>query len=246
MRKGFYPRKTMIACPVCQAENDDFATTCKACKAFIQNRIPNLDLFQTLWNIIESPRSTFHQIVLAEHKNFSLFLFTLFGISLSFTAFWYFKLGNRFESLFDLIGWALMAGIAIGLATAVLLTAIYHLIAKLLGGSSSLRNSFAVLAYSSAPIIGSLVFILPIELLTFGMFLFTSNPHPYTIKPISYVVLIGFDTAVAIWSIVLAMVGTMVSHKVNFLKSVFVVMIAIGITGMALFAIASSLRILNQ
>lgn len=236
----------MIACPVCQVENDDFATTCKACKAFIQNRIPNLDLFHTLWKIIESPRSTFHQIVLAEHKNFSLFLFSLFGISLSFTAFWYFKLGDRFESLFDLLGWAFLTGIGIGLAMAVMLTTVYHLVAKLFGSSTSVRNSFAVLAYSSTPIIASLVFVLPIELLTFGMFLFTSNPHPYTIKPISYVVLIGFDIAVALWSIILLLVGTMVSHKINFLKSVFVVLIAVSTTGMALLTIASSFSLLNE
>lgn len=177
----------MIKCTVCLTENDEFATICRQCKAFLQDRIPNLDLFETGWRVLESPHKAFRVITLAEHKNYSLFLFTLFGISLSFTGFWFFRLGNRFASLLDLMPWAFGAGIVLGFAVAAILPLAYFLFAKMAGGSTGYRTSLAVLGYSLTPIALSLFLVLPIELLTFGMFLFTWNPHPYTIKPLSYI-----------------------------------------------------------
>jgi len=229
----------MITCPVCLAENDDFATTCIKCKAFLQNRVPNLDLFQTAWKILESPRVTFRQIVLAEHKNFSLLLFSLFGISLSFTAFWYFKLGTRFDTLLDLLPWALLVGLGLGAVTAVVLTLAYHLVARVFGGAAGWRDSMALLAYSLIPIGISLVILLPIELLTFGMYFFTSNPPPYTLKPVSYVLLVGIDALLALWSLVLAIVGTKVGHRLGVFKSVLVVILTVGLIGAGLFFAAS-------
>jgi len=233
----------MMKCPVCSKENDDFATTCIRCSSFLQNRIPNLDFFETAWKILESPQKTFRRIVVAEHKNYSFFLFALFGISLSFSAFWYFRLGNRFDTLLDLIPWAVLVGVCFGVATALVLTALYHGVAKLLGGNSSLRNSFAILAYSLVPIVGSLVLVLPIELLTFGMYLFTSNPHPYTIKPLSYVLLMGFDGAVAAWSILLVTIGTIVGHQLSLVRSIVTVSVTLALFGGVFFLAAGALQV---
>ena len=124
----------MIKCTVCLAENDDFAITCKSCKAFLQDRIPNLDLFQMGWKVLESPRKAFRAITLAEHKNYVLFLFTLFGVSLSFTGFWYFRLGTRFTSLIDLLPAALGIGIVVGLAAALVIPVVHFVIARAVGG----------------------------------------------------------------------------------------------------------------
>ncbi|MBI2619998.1 MAG: YIP1 family protein [Ignavibacteriales bacterium] len=215
----------MLVCPTCAFENDDFSTVCANCKSFLQNRVPNLNLFETAWGVIEAPRTTFRTIVLAEHKNYSFFLFVCFGIALSFTAFWYFKLGELFDTLLDLIPWAFGTGVAVGLVSAVLFSALYHGTARLLGSSMRFRNSFALLAYSLVPIALSLVLVLPIELLTFGMYLFTANPHPWVIKPVSYAMLLGFDTVIAFWSIALAVLGTSVVHRFSFSKSIVTVMI---------------------
>ena len=214
----------MIQCTVCLTENDEFATTCVSCKAFLQNRIPNLDLFDIGWKVIESPRTAFRSIALAEHKNYALFLFTLFGISLSFTLFWLFRLGTRFASLMDLIPAAVGVGIVLGLVAAVVIAGIYHGLVKLLGGAAGFRTSLGMLGYSTTPLALSLFLVLPIELLTFGMYLFTSNPHPYSIKPVSYVLLLGFDGAVSIWSIALAVVGTKVGHRIGLMKSIVAVL----------------------
>lgn len=209
----------MIRCPVCSHENDDYATTCVQCKGFLQNRVPNLNFFETAWGILESPRKTFRTIALAEHKNYAFVLFSLFGISLSFTLIWYFKLGERFTTLLDLITTALLLGPVVGLAACALIVLPFFLFARWMGGRSSVRTALGMLAYSLTPIVLSLFLVLPIELLTFGMYLFTSNPHPYVLKPVSYVMLVGFDAMLTAWSLLLVVVGGMVVHGLTLLKS---------------------------
>lgn len=227
----------MIKCTVCLAENDDFATTCTNCKAFLQDRVPNLNLFETSWNVIESPAKAFRKIVLAEHKNYVLFLFSLLGVSLAFTAFWYFRLGTRFESLLNLIPAAVGIGVILGLASTIVVTSVYHFLAKIMGGMMGFRGSLGVLGYSMTPVAFSLVLILPIELLTFGMYLFTGNPHPYFMKPVSYVLLVGFDVLIAVWTLALVVVGTKVGHRLSVLKSMIVVIVTLGLfVGGMLFA----------
>jgi len=226
----------MLRCPICAHENDDFSTVCTNCKSFLQNRVPNLNLFETSWGIIEAPRKTFRTIVLAEHKNFSILLFVFFGIALSFTAFWYFRLGELFDTLLDLIPWALGSGIVFGLVAAPLLSLVYHATTRLLGSSMRFRNSFALLAYSLVPVAASLILVLPIELLTFGMYLFTSNPHPWVIKPVSFALLVGFDALMALWSIILVVQGTSVGHQFAGSKSVATVVVLMCFLGGLFFA----------
>ncbi len=233
----------MIKCPVCLAENNDFATVCVKCKAFLQDRIPNVNLFETAWKVIESPRVAFRQIVLSEHKNFSLFLFSFFGISLSFTAFWYFKLGARFFSFLDVIQWALITGVAAGLASAIFLTLVYHIAARALGGKAKIRDSMGLLAYSLVPIVISLFLVLPIELLTFGMYLFTSNPSPYSLKPLSFILLAGFDVLVGLWTLILSVVATRVGHRLGIGKSIAVVALSLVLFAGALFVAARELHL---
>ncbi|MBI4428942.1 MAG: YIP1 family protein [Ignavibacteriales bacterium] len=233
----------MITCPVCHSENDNYATVCHKCKAFLQNRIPNLDLFETVWGVVESPRATFHNITLAEHKNYSVFLFTLFGISLSFTGFWYFRLGNRFETLLELMMWALGTGVLVGFGLLLVLPITYHMGAKVLGGKTRFRSSLGLLSYSVVPIAASLFFVLPVELLTFGMYLFTANPHPHTIKPVSYIALLSFDVGVSLWSIVLAVLATSVGHQISLIKAILVVAITMTVLAGVFFLTPKMLRL---
>jgi hypothetical protein len=236
----------MIKCTVCLAENDDFATTCVSCKAFLQDRVPNLNLFETSWQVIESPTKAFRKIALAEHKNYVLFLFSLLGVSLAFTAIWYFRLGTRFESLLDLIPSAVGSGIVSGLVIAIVVTGVYHLLAKSLGGLTGFRGSLGVLGYAMTPVAFSLILILPIELLTFGMFLFTGNPHPYDIKPFSYVLLIGFDALIALWTLCLAVIATKVGHQISLLKSIVAVGITLGLFLGGVMYLAYALRLTDH
>jgi hypothetical protein len=152
----------MIICSVCQSQNDEFATVCSNCKSFIQNRIPNLDFFETVWKVIEAPHKAFHDITLSEHKNYALLMFSFFGIGLSFTGFWYYHLGSRFDSLLEVLVRGSFYGVVLGYVSAILITGCFHGMARLLGGKGSFRNSLGVLGYATTPVALSLITILPV------------------------------------------------------------------------------------
>ena len=215
----------MITCKVCNTENDEYAIVCATCKSYIQNRIANLDFFQMVWKVIETPRQAFHDITLAEHKNYSLLLFSLFGVALSLTGFWYFKLGSRFDTLLDVLAVAVGVGIFVGFLCAGLFTVVFEITMRVMKGKGHFRGSFGVLAYATTPVSLSLVMILPIELLTFGMYLFTSNPDPYSMKPGLFIALVSFDALVGLWTFILSVIATSVSKQISMAKS-FVAMLA--------------------
>jgi hypothetical protein len=226
----------MIICSVCQTENDQYTTICKKCGGFLQNRVPNLDLFDMLWKIIETPRNAFRLIMRAEHKNYALFLYMLSGIAVTFAGFWHFKLGNRFENIFLIILPAILIGILIGLALCPIASSLHWGLLKILGNKSSFRNSLGITSYSLVPIVVSLLFVLPIEVLTFGMYFFTFNPPPITIKPISYLLLIGLDGALTVWAWVLLIIGTAVGGQISLWKSIIISSCVYGLIAVGLLA----------
>jgi len=211
-----------MECPVCHADNDEFAVTCVKCRGFLQNRVPNLDLFSTLWRVLERPRSAFQQITLAEHKNYSFLLFAFFGIGVMFAGLSIFRVGDRFNTLFEVIFWALVLGLPLGVLLCPLVAVLHWVLARVAGGRGSFRISMGISAYALTPIIGSVLFLLPIELLTFGIYLFTYNPPPMTLKPELYLTLIGLDVAMALWTIGLLSLGTVVGYRLGRLRSLAV------------------------
>jgi len=78
------------------------------------------------------------------------------------------------------------------------------------------------------PVTLSLLILLPIELMTFGMYFFTFNPHPMTIKPVSYIILIGLHAVMILWAFILLIVGTKVGNQIILWKSVLIVAILCG------------------
>ena len=100
----------MIRCSVCGHENDDLSVVCVACKSFLQAKVDTLDLFQTAWILIVSPRRAFKRIVISRHKNYGVLLTSLLGIAIAFTVFWFKNLGGHFSSLIALLGAGLILG----------------------------------------------------------------------------------------------------------------------------------------
>ena len=226
----------MIICSVCQTENDQYSTICKKCGGFLQNRVPNLDLFDVLWKIIENPRTAFRLIMRSDHKNYALLLYTLSGIAITFTGFSYFKLGERIDNILMIIFMAILIGIPFGIGLCPIATSLHWGLSKIMGSKASFRTSLGITSYSLAPIIISLLFVLPIELLTFGMFLFTSNPPPFTIKPLLFLVLVGFDIALGLWAWILLIIGTHVGNQVSIWKSICISSLVYGIILLGLVA----------
>jgi hypothetical protein len=219
----------MLKCPVCQTENDQFSTVCKKCGGYLQNRVPNLDLFDLVWKIIESPRNAFRLIRLADHKNYALLLYTLTGIAATFAVFWYFRLGDVIGNILIIIFLAILIGIPLGIVLCPIVSSLHWGILKILGKKASFRNSLGITSYSFVPIIISLLFVMPIELLTFGMYFFTFNPPPITIKPVSYMVLMGLDCVLRVWAWILLIVGTNVGSQISIWKSILVSSVVYGL-----------------
>jgi hypothetical protein len=210
----------MINCTVCQTENDQYSTICKKCGSFLQNRIPNLDLFDVVWKTLESPKNAFRLIMIADHKNYALFLYSLLGIALTFASFWYFSFGERIDNILFIIFFGLVIGLPVGVAFCPIISTLHWGVSKILGNKRSFRDSLGITSYSFTPIIIALVFILPIELLTFGMYFFTFNPPPITIKPVLYMVLMGLNGVMVIWSWILLIIGTNVGNQISLWKSI--------------------------
>lgn len=209
----------MLRCPSCQFENDAYALICTNCRGYLQNRVPNLDLFDTVWGVVESPVSTFRRIALAEHKNYALFLFWGVGIGAAFALMWHHRLGNVFDTIPALLAAGIVGGVVLGPVLALLVPGVAQLVLRLGGVKARFRNSLAALAYSSSPVIVSVLLILPVELAVFGMYMFTWNPSPYALKPVAYVTLIAFDSLLALWAVLLGMVGLKVVHQTSWGKA---------------------------
>src|SRR3990172_9576323 len=103
----------MIICPVCSHQNDEFAIKCTECGSYVQDRVPTLDFFAIAWLMIESPRDAFKKIILAEHKQYVLFLGLFLGIAAAFALMWAGKSGNNFDNLFPVLLFGTFMGIVI-------------------------------------------------------------------------------------------------------------------------------------
>ena len=209
----------MIRCSVCGTDNDDLAVLCSKCKSYLQTKVDTLDLFGTIWMLMESPRRAMKRILLARYKNYVYFLSALFGISLVYTVMWYRNLGKVYDDLFVLLVGGLIAGPVVGILCVLLCSIVLSIFTRLLKGKATVRNTFAVVAYSTVPIVLSLVFIFPVEVAVFGQSFFDNNPSPLVLKPVEYIILIGLDFVATVWSWILLVEGIVVANSFTRAKS---------------------------
>ncbi len=195
------------ACPVCGTENDDLAVVCSSCKGYIQAKVDTLDLFQTIWGLMESPSVTFRRIALAGSKNYIVPLTVLFGVALVYALLWNANYGVREPQLATILGLGILAGPVLGAVVFLVLSRFLSVVTPLGGRKVTPRNAFAMLAYAVVPVVLSLIIIFPIEIAVFGIYLFDTNPPPIVLNPLAYVVLIGLDGIAALWSVVLVWTG---------------------------------------
>lgn len=197
----------MIICPVCQHTNSHLAVTCTDCGGFLQTKVDNLDLFTTAWKVVESPRRTFHRIAIASHKNYVFILSALLGIGEAFLLMWLIHIGNSNLHLLEILAVGFLVGPPLGIATVLAIAFVQTLLASILGLRAKFFQGVGIISYAAIPIVLSVILILPIELLTFGKYFFSSNPTPMLLKPASYVLLLSLDAAFIMYSITLYIAG---------------------------------------
>ncbi len=227
----------MINCPVCGEQNDDLAVVCRSCKSYIQAKVDTLDLFSTVWGLIESPSATFKRIILSRNKNYVIALSCLFGIALVYAALWYRSLGRLFANVLIVLGAGLIAGPLVGIVFTLTSAFLVRGLARLFGGRSTIKNMFSVFSYAMVPVLFSLVFVLPVEVAVFGSFFFDSNPSPLVISPIIYLALLGLDAIAAVWSWVLLVLGTRVVHGFTMPRAFVVIACATALFGLVAYGL---------
>jgi hypothetical protein len=227
----------MITCSVCGQENDDLSIICSSCKSYVQGRVDALNLFETVWGIIEAPGATFKRIVLARHKNYTFILSALFGICLVFELAWYKSVAEHVSSLLTIVAAAAIVGPVLGIAVVWVLSVVLLRASRLLKGNGTRRNLYAVIAYASMPMVLVLVFIVPLQTAVFGIDFFGTNPPPMIIRPIEYTVLLCIKGLAALWTFALIVKGTIAANAFDKSKVVPVaafVVLALAAIGYAL------------
>jgi len=227
----------MIACTVCGTQNDEFAVVCASCKSFLQMKVDNLNLFETLWGLMESPRVAFRRIALSRHKNYVILLSCLLGMALVYSVIWFKHLGTRYPDFAILVGAGFIIGPFAGILFTYLFSVIVHRAGRLLGGTGTYRNVRAATVYASVPIVYSLVLVFPIEIAIFGPYFFSDNPPPLVIDPVAYIVLLGFDGAAVLWSLALLIEGTVVVNGFSRGKAAILAAIMVSLTSLAVYSL---------
>lgn len=188
----------MTKCQVCGADNLDLAVRCTACGGILQDSVKALDLFATIFDIWRYPDSTLRKVVLATHRNYSILLAALEGIGLSFLALYIVKAADIYSVNFTRL---LATGVAIGIV--VFLPSIYffcglsYLTLRVRRTGATFRGYASGIIYSLHPLAIGAVILIPMEVAVFGSFLFSNNPPPQVINPVSFYFLAFLDVVLA-------------------------------------------------
>ena len=226
----------MITCRVCGMQHDDLAVVCSSCGGYLQSKVDSLNLFETLWQLVESPGLAFKRIVLSRHKNYLILLSGLVGINVVFAVFWLRNLGGQFSNLLTLLGAGILIGIPVGVAFVSLLSVVISLGIRVLGRAVSVRNVAAVVAYAGMPLVLALMIIFPLEIAVFGMDFFGNNPPPMVINPLAYWALLGFDSMALLWSLILLYRGVSALTGFGQRKALMATVLAVAFLGAGAFA----------
>jgi hypothetical protein len=219
-----------IECKNCKTSNSPLVIKCAKCGSFIQSRVANLDLPETVWGIIEKPLATFKRICISEQKNYVYLLSAFFGIGLLFFSFWYIRLSNHYYNLFFIILYGIFGGPFLG----AVITPVYGIISFLLfkiflRKKLKFRNILSVSVYSLFPAVLSVLFLLPTYLIMYGLYLFSDNPSPFTIKPMAFYILSILNLIFLLYSFILISIGGMIANNISYFKSLFVSILSVGI-----------------
>ena len=212
--------KNVLVCNNFKKENAFYLMICSNCNSFLRSKIPNIDLWETIGKLIESPLQAFGRIIQAENKNFVVTLMVFACVKLSLAVM---IIYNAFYSYNGIPLTFLNALLLGGVPSIILLLAFSFIITisnNLFGIENRFKDNFAVYIFSFIPIIGGMVVLTPIQFALFGEYWFTFNPSPLLMKPTASLILLIIEGILFLWSGVLFIVGTY-SQTRNKIYSIF-------------------------
>lgn len=220
--------KNNLVCKNCETENPFYQLNCKNCKAYLRDRIINIDFWSTLWKIIESPVTAFSNIIHSEHKNFVIVLTFLLSIkyfinSLIFTN----ALNININTLdYLVINFGLSLGYTIVIVHLFALAVTF--LNKVLGVQNRFKDNISIYVYSTLPLILGGIFLFVIEYALFGHYFLTFDPSPFLLKKTAAYTITGIEGILVLWSLLLASAATYTQTK-NIIYSIVIGVIFIGI-----------------
>ena len=203
---------------------------CTNCGTILRKRVSNIDLWETTWQLVETPVNAFEKIIFAEHKNFISFLLILGGFK-------YFLLSNF---IFNIVltnftyEYNLFSQSILGVIVVTLLIIILSFLLKrsnlIFGIQSKFLDNSAVFIYALIPLIISFVILFPIEYGIFGGHWVYFNPSPFLINFVSALILAILELLFLLWHLFLLMVGVYVQTrdiKYSVIWGIFAVLVLI-------------------
>ncbi|HEX2868031.1 MAG TPA: YIP1 family protein [Ignavibacteriales bacterium] len=195
--------KNVITCRNCSGENPYFSLICGHCNAFLRERVVNIDLWNTVGQLVESPLKAFRNIIHAEHKNFIFFLSFLIGIKFFIDALILSEpIFGGTKIFYNSVG-VFFTSVAAVPAAAALFSLLFTYLTKTFKVKTRYKDNFSLLIYSQLPHVFALVFLFPVELVLFGGFLFSTNPSPFLLKPTPAYTMSIMEGIMFLWALVL-------------------------------------------
>jgi len=200
--------KNVLVCNNCKKENAFYSMICSNCNSFLRSKIPNIDLWETISKLIESPLQAFGRIIQAENKNFVVTLMIIVCVKLSLATMIVY---NAFYSV-NGITLSFLNSLLLGGVPSIVLLLVFSLIItfanRLFGIENRFKDNSAIYIFSFIPLIGGLFVLTPIQFALFGEYWFTFNPSPLLMKPTPSLILLTIEGLLFLWSSALFIVGT--------------------------------------
>jgi hypothetical protein len=190
-----------IVCKNCQTSNPFHQLTCLNCKEYLRERVYNLDLWNLLEQLIESPIKGFTKIIHSEQKNFIVFIVILASIKFFINTIFFFLINSR-NNLFSFNGIRNYFIVLISITLIIsLFTILIKITNRLLNNITRAKDIFSILSYVLVPNIFALLILFPLELIFFGEYLFSNNPSPFLIKETAAYIMLVLEILLILWTL---------------------------------------------
>jgi len=229
--------KNVLVCNNCKKENPFYSMICSNCNSFLRSKIPNIDLWETISKLIETPIQAFNRIIQAENKNFVVTLMILVCVKLSLaTMIIYNAFYNSNGVQITFFNSFLLGGVP-----SIILLLFFSLMItysnKFFGIENRFKDNFAIYIFSFIPMIGGLVVLIPIQFALFGEYWFTFNPSPLLMKPTPSLILLIIEGLLFLWSSILFIAATYSQTRNKFYSTCAGVILTMLIIGIIYFKI---------
>lgn len=205
--------KNKIRCENCNSDNDYFKMNCSNCGSLLRDKFPNIDLFSSIWLLIESPSKALKKIIYSDHKNYLFFLLFLLISKFVLTSFFIQSVIVRPVEYQIYLSINFGIGFGIILSLALLFPLFQKIILKNRTILTRYKDNLSVLVFSQIPTILFLLILLPIEFALFGKFWLFSNPSPFMMKETAAYAFSIMEILVFIWSLILFGIGNYIQSN---------------------------------